>query len=236
MTRILVLQNAPEREPIASPVTPLEAAGAMVHRCWAYAGETPESIRAYDGICISGGPNSAYDEAAFIRLEHALIREAEGLGIPMLGICLGSQLLASELCGRDMVFRRSNCEVGYKTLAPEPPMHTDRLAATIAGPLRMFIWHNDEVRARHSDVTVIAGTSDCPNQIWRFRDHLIWGIQGHPEITRTEALPWFDHKRKALEADGVNVDALKADAEETPTANDLISNFAVLCGKRSVIK
>ncbi len=229
MTRILVLQNTAEREPIANPATLFEAAGAAVHSCWAYAGELPGEIRAYDGICISGGPNSAYDDVAFIHREHTLIREAGGLGIPMLGICLGSQLLASALCGRDMVFRRSSCEVGFKTMTAEPAMDSDRLSATIARPLRMFVWHNDEVRAHHSDVVVLAGTEDCPNQIWRFRDRPIWGIQGHPEVTRTQALTWFDQKRRTLEADGADVDALKADAEETTEANDLVRNFASLC-------
>src|SRR5260221_12240555 len=90
MTRILVLQNTAEREPIANPATLFEAAGAAVHSCWAYAGELPGEIRAYDGICFSGGPNGAYDDVAFIHREHALIREAGGLGIPMLGVCLGS--------------------------------------------------------------------------------------------------------------------------------------------------
>ncbi len=103
-------------------------------------------------------------------------------------------------------------------------MDLDRLSATIARPLRMFVWHNDEVRAHHSDVVVLAGTEDCPNH-----DRPIWGIQGHPEVTRTQALTWFDQKRRTLEADGADVDALKADAEETTEANDLVRNFASLC-------
>ena len=48
-------------------------------------------------------------------------------GIPMFGICLGSQLLASVLCGPGTVFRRASCEVGYKILKPTDDMTLTRL-------------------------------------------------------------------------------------------------------------
>ena len=92
----------------------------------------------------------------------------------------------------------------------------------------MFVWHNDEVRADHPDMTIIADSDDCPNQIWRFRDAPIWGIQGHPEITAAQALVWFEENRTRMEKDGADVDALKASADEAADAKTMLTRFADL--------
>ncbi|MCH8271467.1 MAG: gamma-glutamyl-gamma-aminobutyrate hydrolase family protein, partial [Planctomycetes bacterium] len=112
-----------------------------------------------------------------------LIERAAETGIPMLGICFGHQILASALCGRDQVFRRQTCEVGYRWLDVEPGAVDDSVARDLVPRVYMFVWHNDEVRAEHPDINVLATSPDCPNHIWRFRDLPIWGIQGHPEVT-----------------------------------------------------
>jgi GMP synthase (glutamine-hydrolysing) len=92
----------------------------------------------------------------------------------------------------------------------------------------MFVWHNDEVRADHPDMTVLARSDDCPNQIWRWRDRPFWGIQGHPEITETQAPVWFEENRDRMTLDGADVDALKAAADEAALAKTMLTRFAAL--------
>src|SRR5476651_2261246 len=126
--------------------------GLSVDRYWAYGNEFPDGLSGFDGIFLSGSPHGAYEDIPFIQREHQLISQAAALGIPMLGVCFGSQILASALCGRDQVFRRSACEIGNKWLQATPAAADDPIAAGIVPQVYMFVWHNDEVRAGHPDM------------------------------------------------------------------------------------
>ena len=62
----------------------------------------------------------------------------------------------------------------------------DPIASELSDGVVMFTWHNDEVKADHPDMTILASTPLCPNQVWRWRDQPVWGIQGHLEIPLDE--------------------------------------------------
>ena len=143
----------------------------------------------------------------------------------MLGICFGSQILASALCGRDQVFRRELCEIGYKDLPVTEAAQNDAIAGNLGDNVHMFVWHNDEVRGDHPDMKILASSDLCPNQIWRWRDASVWGIQGHPEITKEQAPIWFEENRGRMEKDGANVDDLKAAANEAAAAKTMLTRF-----------
>ncbi len=226
VARLLYLSNGPKRQSIAKLDDRFEDMGLGVDRYWAYQGDFPEDLGGYDGIFLSGSPHGAYEDIPFIHREHDLIREAAQQSIPMLGICFGSQILASALCGRDQVFRRDSCEIGYKDLPVTPAAQDDTLAGGLGPSVHMFVWHNDEVRGDHPDMTILAHSDLCPNQIWRFRDTAAWGIQGHPEITQAQAPIWFEENRDRMEQDGANIDDLKASADEAAAAKTMLTRFA----------
>lgn len=226
--RLLYLGNGRSVQSVARLDERFGSWGLGVERYWAYGGEFPESLDGYDGIFISGSPHGAYEDIAFIHREHDLLVEAAERGIPMLGICFGSQILASALCGRDQVFRRDFCEIGYKDLPVAAAAKDDAIAADLGPSVHMFVWHNDEVRADHPDMTILASSDLCPNQIWRYRDAPIWGIQGHPEITRAQAPVWFEENRERMTLDGADVEALKAAAHEAAEAKSMLTRFAAL--------
>lgn len=200
-------------------------AGFAVDFKFAYGGEFPDSLDGYDACFLSGSPHGAYEDIPWINREHALIKEMAERRMPMLGICFGSQILGSALCGRDQVFRRARCEVGWMSLPLAPDASRDALTRGLEGSVHMFVWHNDEVRAGHRDMRILAASPDCPNHVWRYRDLPIWGIQGHPEVNAAQARVWFEDSRKRLEADGADVDALKREASDGVEAKRLISNF-----------
>jgi GMP synthase (glutamine-hydrolysing) len=224
--RLLYLANGPQQQSVARLDDRFQACGLTPSKFWAYNGDFPASLDGYQGIFLSGSPHGAYEDIPFIHREHELIRDAAERGIPMLGICFGSQILASALCGRDQVFRRAFCEIGYKDLPLTAEARNDPIAGDLGERVHMFVWHNDEVRANHSDMTILASSDLCPNQIWRWRDAPAWGIQGHPEITRDQARVWFEENRARMEADGADVDALKASADEAADAKSMLSRFA----------
>ncbi len=225
MKRLLFLQNSKVRQSVAKLDERFEKWGLAVDRYWAFEGNFPERISNYDGIFLSGSPHGAYEDIPFIHREHELIQRAAETGIPMLGICFGHQILASALCGRDQVFRRPTCEVGYRWLDVEPGAVDDSVAQELMPRVYMLVWHNDEVRAAHPDMNILATSRDCPNHIWRFRDLPIWGIQGHPEVTLEQSRVWFEQNRGRLEKDGAVIDDLNRTADEAVTAKTMLTRF-----------
>ena len=232
--RLLYLQNSTSRTSVARLDDRFESWGLTVDRFWAYNGEFPNELAEFDGIFISGSPHGAYEDIPFIHREHDLIGAAAEAGIPMLGVCFGHQIIASALCGRDQVYRRTSCDVGYKQLAITEAAVGDAVADQLYPGFEMFVWHNDEVRSDHPDMTIIASTDECENQIFRYRDLPIWGIQGHPEITLEESRIWFEENREDLEEDGAIVDELHRSAVEASTAKTMLSRFASVVAAKAL--
>ena len=226
--RLLYLGNGPKLVSNARIDLQFERWGFEVDRYWAFDGQFPSHLEAYDAIFLSGSPHGAYEDIPFIHRECALIREAAEIRIPMLGVCFGSQILGAALCGRDQVFRRRSCEIGYAFMSPTNAVADDRLLDPEDGAFLMFVWHNDEVRDDHADMVILASTADCPNHIWRYREQCVWGIQGHPELGAAHAETWFEQNRQRMELDGADVDELIAGIKETPVANRLPQRFARL--------
>jgi GMP synthase (glutamine-hydrolysing) len=231
VTRLLYLGNGRKLQSVAKLDDRFEGWGLSVDRYWAWNNEFPAGIDGYDGIFLSGSPHGAYEDVPFIHREHDLIRQAADRGIPMLGICFGSQILASALCGRDQVFRRDWCEIGYKDLDVTAAATDDPLARDWGKTVHMFVWHNDEVRHEHTDMVVLASSDVCPNQVWRHRTVPAWGIQGHPEVTRAQASVWFEENRARMTSDGGDVDDLIAKADEAMEAKSALTRFAELISR-----
>ncbi len=232
MKRLLYLGNGRSLQSVAKLDDRFEAWGLQVDRFWAYNDEFPSGLGGYDGIFLSGSPHGAYEDIPFIAREHDLIREAAALEIPMLGICFGSQILASALCGKDQVFRRDWCEIGYEDLAVTAAAATDPLTCDWGETVRMFVWHNDEVRHEHPDMVVLASSAVCPNHVWRHRTAPAWGIQGHPEVTRAQAPEWFGQNRARMIQDGGDVDAFITGADEAAEAKSALTRFVELVSAR----
>ena len=114
MSKVLILQNGICGYLVKWVDQNFRLKGFEVECYHAYSNEFPMNIEIYSGVFLSGGPNGAYEDIEWIHREHELIQDLASKRIPMFGSCLGSQILASALCGRDQVFRRDTCEVGYK--------------------------------------------------------------------------------------------------------------------------
>ena len=93
----------------------------------------------------------------------------------------------------------------------------------------MFVWHNDEVCHDHPDMRILASSDQCPNQIWRYRKSPIWGIQGHPELTKELAIELFEAEAKIFRRDGADPESLKRAAIDTPEALGLLDMFGEIC-------
>jgi GMP synthase (glutamine-hydrolysing) len=139
---------------------------------------TPEEVRARDplALVLSGGPASVYAESA-PRIDPRLYE----LGIPILGICYGMQLMALDLGGR--VERTGVSEFG-KT---EVRVHEGALFAGLADEQTTWMSHRDSVTAPPTGARVVAGSASTPIAAFEDPDRALFGVQFHPEVVHTPA-------------------------------------------------
>src|SRR6266581_4204914 len=141
--RALVLQHVVVEGP-GTLASYLAARGWTLETVALYTGaRLPEEAQEYQAVIVMGGPMGVYDEAAypFLRDEHRFLRRVLGQGVPLLGICLGSQLLAKALGAR--VYRNPQKEIGWYTVDLTPAGAADPLFAGLASPVPVFQWHGD---------------------------------------------------------------------------------------------
>jgi GMP synthase (glutamine-hydrolysing) len=127
------------------------------------------------GVVLSGGPASVH-EASAPRCDPDLL----GLGVPLLGICYGMQLLVEILGGA--VEASALREYGRAELVVHDA--TD-LFAGVESPTTVWMSHGDVVRAHHGDFVTLAGTDNCPIAAVRHLHQPVYGLQFHPEVAHT---------------------------------------------------
>jgi GMP synthase (glutamine-hydrolysing) len=135
-----------------------------------------EALRARrpHALVLSGGPASVYTENA-PRVDPALFE----LGVPVLGICYGMQLMALELGGR--VDRTGVSEFGRTELHAEQGKLFEGL------PEEQAVWmsHRDSVVAAPQGARVVAGSPSTPIAAFEDPDRGLYGVQFHPEVVHT---------------------------------------------------
>ncbi|MDQ6821008.1 MAG: glutamine-hydrolyzing GMP synthase [Actinomycetota bacterium] len=127
------------------------------------------------GVILSGGPASVHEEGA-----PALQRELLELGIPVLGICYGMQLLALELGGD--VQHAEVGEFGRSELTVHSP---GRLLAGTPPEQSCWMSHRDTVFAPPPGFTALAASTSSPVAAFESAERGIYGIQFHPEVVHT---------------------------------------------------
>ncbi len=130
------------------------------------------------GIILSGGPSSVLDEGA-PDVDPGIV----DLGIPVLGICYGLQLLAHRLDG--LVEATDDREYGRALLKLE---REDPLFADLEGGVERVVWmsHGDRVLRLPPGFEVLATSQSSPFAAVRHSERPIWGVQFHPEVVHTE--------------------------------------------------
>jgi len=196
---------------------------------WTSKGEFPTKLDAYQAIYLSGSVANPGDPFPWISRLEELLKVTRDLGLPTLGSCFGSQILASALCGHDQVFRRSSCALGYTDISLNHTEPDDPLLKGLGQSVRMFVWHNIQVKSGHPDMCILGYNSDCSNHIWRYKSLPIWGIQGHPELDPESARSMFRHYHRFFEKEGVSVAELAKSVEPNTEAITLIKNFLDYC-------
>jgi GMP synthase-like glutamine amidotransferase len=144
------------------------------------------SIADARGLIFMGGPMSANDDVPYIRQELHYIAQAVSQNKPVLGVCLGSQLIAKALGAR--VFQNPVKEVGWAAVDFTEPAARDPLFHGFQKPETIFHWHSEtfELPAR---AELLASSSACRHQAYRVGDR-VYGFQFHLEATPEMIAGW----------------------------------------------
>lgn len=157
-----------------------------------------EIVRAYDGDPIPqelpsnvaaliplGGAMGAMDDhvAPWLPSERALIKKSVENGTPVLGICLGAQLLGAALGGS--IGRLSQSEIGIYNISQVASDEIMKVGAST--PTAQ--WHEDYVQVLPEGATLIADSPTCPTQIFKVGE-LTYGLQCHPEADASIVSLW----------------------------------------------
>jgi GMP synthase (glutamine-hydrolysing) len=154
-----------------------------------------------DGLVVMGGPMGVADadrsEHPYLRAELELLAAAASESIPVLGVCLGSQLLAAAL-GADVRPGPAE-EIGLGAVALTPEGEADPVLGPAGPEIPVFHWHRDTFDIPPGAVR-LAGSGAYANQAFR-RGERAYGLQFHVEVDRGLADGWRRHLPNGVEID-----------------------------------
>lgn len=183
---LLVLQHI-ACEPPAAFEDELRSRGLDVVRVELDEGDALPDWRDFPAIVVMGGPMGAYDDAEhdWLAPEKRLLRDAVEGGVPVWGVCLGAQLLASALGAR--VYRGERPEVGVLPVELTAEAADDPVFAAAPASFPALQWHGDTFDLPEG-ATLLARSAAYPNQA--FRVGASYGLQFHIEVPLSLATDW----------------------------------------------
>lgn len=190
-----------------------------------FAGDSLPRVDECTAVFVLGGTMGVHDTAEFPFLLPLMdfMREAAERSVPLLGICLGGQLLAAALGGE--VRAGSRGEKGVREVALTTAGISDPLFRGLEGVFEAFQWHNDSFDLP-ADVLHLASSPLCPGEAFRYRS--AYALQFHPEVDRRIVNSWI----QVFDADPAFLHRYDGSAERLERlADTLFGNFLIrVCG------
>jgi len=189
MRKLLVFQHVPY-EPLGTLDAQFREAGFRIRYVnFARLERVMLDVRRYHGLVVLGGPMSVNDadRHPHLRQEIDALSEAMDTGMPVLGICLGAQLIAAALGAA--VVRNSVKEIGWSTVNPTSAGSRDPLFKHLGKTEQIFQWHGDTFHLPEG-AELLAETAACRHQAFRYGGN-VYGLQFHLEVDEALIRRWL---------------------------------------------
>jgi GMP synthase (glutamine-hydrolysing) len=229
--RLAVLHHL-ERPFTGYAAEPLAAAGLELVERDLRRGDPLPSLDEVDGVLAFGGEQSVreLDRYPYLVAEGELLREAVAREVPVLGVCLGGQLLAHALGGE--VTRMPARVVAWETVKRLPAGDGDPVVGDLPTPFAALHWNEDSFAVPPGGVEVLT-RSGPGGEAFRYGDGA-WGVQFHCEADPAALEGWYAH----IPMDGRSEeDARAADERNMPQQRDvaeaLFGGFARVVAARA---
>jgi GMP synthase (glutamine-hydrolysing) len=179
---------------------------------WLPLEERPPALDGFGAAMVFGGAMNVDQEQAhpWLRSEKRLLRELIDRGTPLLGVCLGSQLVA-EAAGA-VVRAAARPEIGWYDVELTPEGSADPLLGVLPERFESFQYHHYEWLPPPGGVTL--ARSALALQAFRLGERPVWGLQFHPEVTEADLGSWLDDWRNdpGAVATGLDPEAIRAES------------------------
>jgi len=182
----------------------------------------PIDLAQFEALVISGSPASATEDRLWILKELELIKGADQRGMPVLGVCFGSQLLARAYYGKEAIQQSPQPEFGWHLVRRTP--QEDPLFDDMPEQFTSFQYHTEAVLPQ-PDMRVLATSATVPVQAFRVDSRPIWGTQFHLEVTPQAGRDLLRKTRKVYEPYGFRYEELIAKARPSEAAPKVFENF-----------
>ncbi|HYA28148.1 MAG TPA: gamma-glutamyl-gamma-aminobutyrate hydrolase family protein [Acidobacteriota bacterium] len=196
MEEVLVFQHDPF-EDLGFFAEVLDKQGAEYRILRLFHGEMPaEDWQHISALIILGGPMNVGEEEnfPFLRWEKRIIRAAIDEAVPMLGVCLGAQLIAATLGTK--VYHGPVKEIGWSPISITPHGQVDSLLGYLPENATVFQWHGDGFDLPQGAIH-LASSVHFKTQAFRV-GRSIYGLQFHLEVTPTMIERWIEERSKEL--------------------------------------
>ena len=165
----------------------------------------PTSILAYSGMVLMGGPMSVNDDLPWIAPLLDLVRQARDNDIPLLGHCLGGQLMSKALGAN--ITKNSIKEIGWGKVT----VSNNDVAKNWFGEIELFNafhWHGETFSLPQGAIHLLASIH-CQNQAWSIGKHL--AFQTHIEMTVEMVHKWCEEGAEELKQSAESIAVQQAD-------------------------
>jgi GMP synthase (glutamine-hydrolysing) len=234
MTGVIAVIHHLERPFLGHAREPLLSGGAALREVDRRRGDGLPALEEIDGVVSLGGEQSVLDveRDPLLREERDWLREAVGRGVPVLGVCLGAQLLATALGGA--VHALGRCNLGWKRTELTREGAGDRIVGAVDAPVAL-LWNHDAIVPPPDAVELLRAAGEgCV----AFRHGArAWGLQFHPEVTAEVLDDWWLRWGPAqLAESGVDEAAARADdvrhlGGQRALSASVFGRFATLVGQ-----
>jgi GMP synthase (glutamine-hydrolysing) len=188
-----------------------------------YMGDILPPIPEVSALIILGGAMGVHDYSlySYLLAVRSYIQQSVVREVPLLGICLGGQLLADALGAT--VHSQKNGEMGLHSIEVLGSATSDPLFLELPKVFTAFQWHNDSFEIPDGAVC-LASSPGCAHQAFRYGVNQ-YGLQFHPEVTRNIVASWIKNSNCVIDSTRILEDFVREENVYSAVSRKLLENF-----------